>query len=522
MYLTNYLKTNAKQYPDKTAIVYNNERVTYSVLDELSDILAEKLIEKGITHGDRIALLLENSPVYIISFFAILKANAVVVPLNTQLVSRELEAILNDCSPKLMITNIPHQNNLKDLAISNSILLIDQGNFEKCECSSHSERSPQGGVKNLSSANGLAMIIYTSGTTGKPKGVMLSHANLNANAESIVEYLNLKPTDSIMVILPFYYSYGTSLLTTHIKAGATLVIDNRFLYPNLVLDNMEKEEVTGFAGVPSHYNILLRKSALRKYKLSKLRYVTQAGGAMSPAMIKEFAELMPHAKFYVMYGQTEASARLTYLDPKYLCHSQSPRFASQSEAAGTKHPTDIVPESQNKLGSIGKAIPGVEITILNEQGQKVKPGEIGEIVARGKNIMLGYWNSHEETQLVLKKEGLWTGDLAKIDDDGFIYLISRKKEMIKSGANRISPLEIENIVCQMPGVIECAAVGIPDEILGETIKLCVVKNGIPFAENDLLLFCKQNLAAYKIPKVIEFRESLPKTTTGKIKRTELM
>jgi acyl-coenzyme A synthetase/AMP-(fatty) acid ligase len=299
----------------------------------------------------------------------------------------------------------------------------------------------------------------------------------------------------MMVVLPFYYSYGTSLLTTHIKVGATLVIDNRFLYPNVMLETMEKEGVTGFAGVPSHYNILLRKSALRKYKLSTLRYVTQAGGAMAPAMIKEFREIVSHAKFYVMYGQTEAAARLTYLAPEFL---------------------------EKNFGSIGKAIPGIELEVLNEQGKKVNIGEIGEIVARGENIMLGYWNSPEETKSVLRKEGLWTGDLARIDEDGFIYLVARKKEMIKSGANRISPFEIEEVICQMPGITECAVVGIPDEILGEAIKLFVVKNGVNITDRDIMFFCKKNFASYKIPKEIEFLPSLPKTSTGKIRKKELV
>jgi acyl-CoA synthetase (AMP-forming)/AMP-acid ligase II len=212
-------------------------------------------------------------------------------------------------------------------------------------------------------------------------------------------------------------------------------------------------------------------------------------------MIREFIDIFPRSKFYVMYGQTEACARLTYLAPEALL---------------------------NKPGSIGKAIPGVEVNILNEQGEKVKPGEIGEIVARGENVMLGYWNGPEETATVLRKEGLWTGDLGRMDEEGFIYLVSRKKEMLKSGANHISPFEIEDVVCRLPGVIECAAVGIPDEILGEAIKICVVKDGIDLSHNDILRYCKENLAAFKIPKVIEFRKELPKTTTGKIRKKELV
>jgi acyl-CoA synthetase (AMP-forming)/AMP-acid ligase II len=486
MNLSNFLKDSANKYPDNTCVVYNSNRFTYFEIDRLSDILAMALIENGLNRGERVVILLENSVEYIISFFGVLKAGGVVVPLNIQFVSRELTYLLNDCAPKLVISNSLHKAYLNDLIDSKSILFIDRLNLSQ----SRESRA----INYLASDAELAMIIYTSGTTGKPKGVMLSHGNLTANANSIIRYLKLKSCDSIIVILPFCYSYGTSLLTTHIRVGATLVIDNRFLYPNVVLDTMEKERVTGLAGVPSHFAILLRKSALRKYKLSNLRYVTQAGGALAPSMIKEFISLFSNIKFYVMYGQTEATARLTYLDPKFL---------------------------NDKIGSIGKAAPGVKINILNEQGERAKTGEIGEIVALGENVMLGYWNSPEETASVLKKDGLWTGDLAYMDKKSFIYLVARKKEIIKSGANRISPLEIEEIVSSLRGVVECAAVGVPDEILGEAIKLFVVKNGVGLSDSDIMLFCKKNLASYKIPKEIRLIPSLPKTSTGKIKRNEL-
>ncbi len=494
MLLHENLKSSAQKYPSKVAVVYQKERVTYLEIDKLSDYLAHFLLEKGIKKGDRVALLLENSVDYVISFFGILKAAAVVVPLNTQLVNRELAYLLKDCAPRFVITDSAHQPVLKDLIDPVFILKIDEGEPSPSFSTGDWKLGTGNWGTGAPNIDNLAMIIYTSGTTGNPKGVMLTHKNLDANANSIIEYLHLHPADSSMVILPFYYSYGNSLLTTHIKAGATLVIDNRFVFPNVVLETMEKECVTGFAGVPSHYAILLRKSALKKYKLPKLRYVTQAGSAMAPSLIQEFIEILPAVKFHVMYGQTEATARLTYLNPAYL---------------------------KEKSGSIGKAIPGVKIEVLKENGEKAKPGEIGEIVVQGDNIMSGYWNSPEETAKVLKKEGLWTGDLASRDEDGFIYLVARKKEMIKSGANRISPLEIEEVVCRMRGVVECAAVGIPDEILGEAIKLCVVKNGVLLNENELRLFCKQNLAAFKMPKVVEFMDSLPKTSTGKIKRTEL-
>ena len=487
MNLSAFLKNRAKESPESVCVVHNSKRRTYAEIDRLSDALAVKLIENGLRKGERVVILLENSAEYIISFFGILKSQGAVVPVSTQLVIRELSCILNDCAPKFVITDSRRRISLDSLIDPQFFICIDKLDLSQSQYPLYPDHSH--------AKNELAMIIYTSGTTGKPKGVMLSHGNLIANANSIIQYLNLGMKDSIMVILPFYYSYGISLLTTHIKVGAALVIDNRFLYPNIILDTMEKEGVTGFAGVPSHFAILLRKSALSKYKLSKLKYVTQAGGAMAPSMIKEFIEFFPHVKFHVMYGQTEASARLTYLEPDLL----------------TK-----------KIGSIGKAIPGVKIDILNEQGRPVEPGEIGEITASGDNIMLGYWNAPEETSKVLRENWLFTGDLAKMDEEGFIYIVSRKKEMIKSGSNRISPLEIEEVVCRMSGVLECAAVGVNDEILGEAISLFVVNDGASISEREIMLFCKQNLASYKTPKEVKLVSSLPKTSTGKVKRAELL
>lgn len=487
MLVHNYLAYNSKVFPHKVAFKSKSGQLTYAQVDAWTDTLAAYLIQHGVRKGERVALLLDNSIEYLCAFFAILKTGAAVVPLNTQMKDRELSVILSDCLPKLLITGLAHQEVLKDLDRESFTVFIDGFDFTK--------NYGLSAIDDKSSEQDLAMIIYTSGTTGIPKGVMLSHENLDANADSIIDYLHLSPSDSSMVILPFYYSYGTSLITTHMKSGASLVIDNSFIYPNVILDAMEVEGVTGLAGVAAHFTILLRNSGLRKYALKKLRYVTQAGDAMAPSMIREFVDILPHVKFYVMYGQTEAAARLTYLDPAFL---------------------------NKKIGSIGKPIPGVEIDLLDEQGRQVHCGKIGEIVARGKNIMKGYWNAKKETDKVIKKEGLMTGDLARKDQDGFIYLVSRRKEMIKSGANKISPIEIEQVVNRMQGVLECAAVGVPDEILGEAVKLCVVKVKVDVSFNDIMLFCKKNLASYMQPKQIKFFSVLPKTFSGKIKRSALL
>jgi acyl-coenzyme A synthetase/AMP-(fatty) acid ligase len=295
-----------------------------------------------------------------------------------------------------------------------------------------------------------------------------------------------------MAILPFFYSYGNSLLLTHVRVGGSIVIDNRFAYPNVILDIMSKEKVTGFSGVPSTFAILMHKSNIMNYDWEHLRYLTQAGGPMTPALTMKIMGAMPHIKIFIMYGQTEASARLSYLRPDMLL---------------------------KKIGSIGTAIPGVTLTVKDEEGHVCAPGVTGEIVAAGDNIMKGYWNQPQATSEVLKDDGLHTGDLAKIDEDGYLYIVSRKSDMIKSGAHRISPKEIEEILAEHEDVVETAVVGIPDEILGEAITAVVVlKSDSRVTAKDIMRHCRSNLPAFKIPKKIEFRDSIPKTASGKIKR----
>jgi acyl-coenzyme A synthetase/AMP-(fatty) acid ligase len=256
-----------------------------------------------------------------------------------------------------------------------------------------------------------------------------------------------------------------------------------------------KENVTGFAGVPSSYVLLFYKSNIRKLKFPHLRYLTCAGGSLSPDNIMTLKNILPDVDYYAMYGQTEATARLSYLEPHMW---------------------------KEKLGSAGKSIPGVELKVKNKEGKNVDVGEVGEIVAKGLNIMKGYWGQHEETNKVLKSDGLHTGDMARVDEDGYIYIVGRKSDMIKTGAYRVSPQEIEEVLVKHKDVMECGVVGVPDPILGELIHAFVVLTDNAHLNNkELLRFCKKNLPYYKIPTYIEFVPSLPKTKLGKIKRYEL-
>jgi acyl-CoA synthetase (AMP-forming)/AMP-acid ligase II len=324
---------------------------------------------------------------------------------------------------------------------------------------------------------------------------MLRHSALIANTESIVQYLKLTQDDRVMAVLPFFYSYGNSIMLTHIAVGGTLVVNQSFMYPNVILQQMVEHEVTGFSGVPSTYSILLNRSALEKFSFPSLRYLTQAGAAMSPVLAEKLQSLFPGIAIYIMYGQTEASARLAYLEPD-----------------------DLV----QRVGSIGKAIPGVVLTLRGKDGKEVQVGQTGEIVARGENIMAGYWQNPDESAKVLRREGLWTGDLARQDSDGFLYIVSRKSDIIKSGSHRIGPQEIEDTLAEHPSVHEVAVVGIADEILDERILACVVLNeGRKCHEKDLIKHCRKELPAYKVPHEVRFFRDLPKTATGKVKKTEL-
>jgi long-chain acyl-CoA synthetase len=343
------------------------------------------------------------------------------------------------------------------------------------------------------SPDDLALLLFTSASMGQSRGVMLSHRNIAANSESIVQYLGLSASDRVMSILPLSYSYGRSLLQTHLWVGGSIFFDHRFMYPRLVLESIARERCTGFAGVPMTFQVLRRNCNPRSVQMPSLRYVTQAGGAMTVEVRTWVRDAFAPAQFYVMYGQTEATARLAYLPPE--------RFA-------------------DKPNAVGIAIPGVELRVVDDEGRDVAVGVVGNLVARGDNVSRGYFEAPEETREILKAGWLWTGDLALRDADGYFFIAGRKRAMLKVSGHRFSPEEVEHRLSQHPAVDEACVVGAPDPVSGEVAWAFVV---LKAAVDSVALrrFCAETLPTFKVPKNVVTFDALPRSPAGKVRRAEL-
>lgn len=480
MNCVDYLFENTQLY-SKSLIPGNPEDISYQTLYEKIVSLSSFLNDK-IGTGKNVILLSQNCSFFIIAYFAILKSGNICIPLNPAIEQSNFDYILNKSESKIgfiselaskklkILIEFYSERNLPSLPVNYADLHLRDENFD--------------GTR-------VAEIIFTSGSTAMPKGVMLTHDNIIANTDSIIQYLNLNENDRIMVVLPFYYCYGLSLLHTHIRVGGQLVINNQFIFLTSTIRNLNEYRCTGFAGVPSHFQILLRKTELFKNtEFPYLRYVTQAGGKLENTFINEFTEAFPSINFFVMYGQTEATARLSYLPPHLL---------------------------KTKLGSIGKGIPGVELKVVNHKNEMVHPGRTGEIIAKGGNVMLGYFKDSKESFKAIRNGWLYTGDIATIDNDGFIFLLARKKEIMKIGGKRISPKEIEGVIYQMPGIIDCSVKAVADEVLGEAIKATIVisENVNNINEETIKEFCSTKLSLFKVPTIIEIKNEISISATGK-------
>ncbi len=510
--LHNFLIKDAKEFPDKEALIFGRQRLTYSDIDQRSNQLAASLLELGLERHDRVIIFLDNSVETVISVWGILKAGGAFVVLNSSVKANKLEYIIKDSGTKIIIAHSKKcevvskaaekiKTGLKIIYVNHDFVNNIDGVhevFNYDELLNSQNRVPDSKLSERMKKvidYDLAALIYTSGSTGEPKGVISSHFNMISAARSIIEYLENDSNDILLNVLPLSFDYGLYQMIMCVMFGGTLVLETSFMFPVKILQKIEEEKITGFPIVPTIIALLLKMRGIDKYKLESVRYITNTGAAFPVPHIQKFNELFPYIKIYSMFGLTECK-RIAYLPPEQI---------------------SIRPDS------VGKAIPNCEVFIFDEEGNEVSNGTVGELVVRGSNVMRGYWNSPELTSRVYrsgKMPGevlLYTGDLFRKDEEGYLYFLGRKDDMIKSKGERISPKEIENILCSIEGVAEAAVIGVADEVFGQAIKAYIVKKDEQSIDaNFILQFCSENMESFMVPKYVEFINELPKSPNGKI------
>lgn len=494
--LNENLKRSASLYPKRDAIVYNQEKISYAQLNQNAEKFASGLISRGIQKGDRIALLLGNSPDFVTAYYGILRAGAVVVPINPIFTAREIEYILSNCEAQAVVALGSLQQTLAPIQerLPHVQFVVYTGGVEGADRFEGLLETSLSEIISFpdTTPEDLAVILYTSGTTGNPKGAMLTHQNMASNAESLHPLFQLTKEDRIVAVLPIFHVFCmTVCLNSPIGIGATVIMVPKFS-PAQVLEIIREEKATLFAGVPTMYNFLLQYPEGLKEDFASIRLCVSGGASMPVELLYRFEE--KYQTFVLEgYGLSEA-APVTAFNP----------------LGGTR-----------KSGSVGIDIPGVINKVVDEEGQEVAKGEVGELIVKGPNIMKGYLGMPEATAQVLKDGWLYTGDMAMMDDEGYVYIVDRKKDLILVGGYNVYPREVEEVLYQHPGVVEVAVIGAPDEEYGEAVKAFVAVKSEEITPDELIQFCQKKLAKYKVPRVIELVPELPKNTTGKILRRAL-
>ena len=505
-----YLELSAERLPDKTALVCEEGRYTYARLEEMANKLANALLKRGVQKGDRVAVFLDNSPEAVISIFATLKAGAAFVAINPQTKPRKLCFILNNCRARAVVTHPRFRAQIRAIGSqvpsTQFVVLCGDATKALAEAAAYvpfdeimatmPPTPPDADTIDVD----LSSIIYTSGTTGFPKGACFNHRAMVSICGTVTHYLENIESDVILNVLPLSHGYGLyqALMTPYM--GATLALEKSFAFPQKILQAFERERATGFAGVPTIYAIMLQQKDIKKRDFSSVRYLTNAAAALPPRHIAELSEVFPNAKIFSMYGVTEAK-RVSYMPPE---------------------------EVRDRPDSVGKGMPNQEVHIVDEDGKRVGPGVVGELVVRGSNVMMGYWEMPEENERILRpgeypgERVLYTGDLFRMDEDGYLYFVSRKDDIIKCGGEKVPPKEIENVLYEIPQVLEAAVIGVDDEILGQAIKAYIsLKDGASLTEREVLTHCRAHLESAMAPKYVEFIDELPKTGSGKIRKKDL-
>lgn len=505
---------HAERNPEAPAVDSQEARLSYGDLAERMRTLSAHLAAAGVRQGERVPIVLPNVPATVVASLALQALGACPVEMNRAWGVDAFGALLAQIRPRHAFVLdrdaqlwgqvarshplhfwVVHPTELTPalgarLGGAVATWVRADGTLDGAQARARLSPFPA-----ASDPESPAVILYTSGSTGKPRAVVQTFHNIDANARSIVQYLGLTSADRAMLVLPLSYCYGRSVLHTHLRAGGSVFLDDRFMYPRLVLETLGAEGCTGFAGVPTTFEIIRRHVDLSSLRWPRLRYVTQAGGAMALDTIRWVRRSFHPARLFVMYGQTEATSRLSYLPPE---------------------------RAVDKEGSIGIAIPGVELKVVDDEGLELAPGETGHLVARGDCVTPGYLDEPEETAAILRDGWLWTGDLAYRDPDGFFFHAGRSREVLKIAGHRVSPVEIEHALERHPEVVEAAVVAVRNGLAGDAAAAFVVRQPAgSVTEADLRRFCRELLPAYKVPAAVTFVDELPRNASGKLLRAEL-
>jgi long-chain acyl-CoA synthetase len=517
--LDNSLRDSAVRHPDKEALVCGERRATYGDLDARVNALAHALRELGLKRQDRVAIYCDNSVEAVQGIFGALRAAGIFVVVNPQVKGDKLAFILKDCQARVLIAGVRNlrgiENAIAECPDLRHVILADADGAPAAADAAvltaaskgvHSLPALLASFPVTAPANAnidldLASLIYTSGSTGVPKGVMLTHLNMVTAVTSLTTYLHNVPDDIILSPLPLSFDYGLYQVLMAVRFGGTVVLEKQFVYPYKYIELIARERVTGLPIVPTITAILLNLRDLEQHDFSSLRYVTNTAQALPVHHIRRMRQVMPNVRIYSMYGLTECK-RVAYLPPELI---------------------------DRKPTSVGIAIPNTEVWIEDEHGNRITtPGQPGELIVRGAHVMPGYWNRPEETARYLRP-GRWpyerelrTGDLFRQDEDGHLYFIARKDDLIKTAGERVAPRDVENVLYEIEAVKEAAVIGVPDQVLGSAIKAFIaLRDGASLTEADVMHHCQQRLERFKVPKHVAFLAQLPKTTTGKISKQGL-
>lgn len=494
--LGDFARRQARRFADKPLFITDDAVVTYADYDGRGDSLAAGLAGLGVGPGDRVAVLLPNGTEILDTYLGAARRGAVTVPLNPMFTPREIEYVVNNSGARVFVTSAAHAGRVLALRAQLPSLrevVVAGEDIPGAVPFAHVAAGGPAAAPACVDPDDVAMMLYTSGTTGHPKGAMLTHAGLLENARAVVEAVGFRETDRSLCVLPLFHAFAIAFdYLQMMTAGGSTVLVERF-DAGAALRQIERHRVTVLVGVPTMFIYLFEHPDRPKRDLTSLR-IGDTGGGPVPAWIKTEYERQIGMVLLESYGLTEASPVVTIERPG------APR----------------------REGACGLTLPGMETRVVDADGRDVPPGELGELLVRGRNVMKGYFQMPEATARAIVDGWLHTGDLMRKDADGHVYMVDRLKHMIICGGYNIYPKEVESVLHEHPAVLECALVGVPDPVKGEVPKACIVlRDGAQATAEEIEAFCRRSLAAYKVPRVVEFMTSLPRTATGKIRKVEL-